>query len=121
MREVQLKSEIAVFSNSNELGKVFNRCSSLERIKLQTISTRVKAIIQIQTSRTEVENNIDEIRGLMERKGFDHGVERNGTDLYVRASLIKGWYNGSTYKHDDIRQGSTRALLIKIDQLISYY
>ena len=120
LRDVELKSEIAVFSSSTQLGKVFTRCSSLERIKFQNISTRVKAIIQIQTSR-EVENNIDEIQGLMEREGFDHGVERNGTDLYVRASLIKGWYNDSLHKHDDIRQGSTRALLIKIDQMISFY
>jgi len=132
LRDVQLKSEIAVFSNTNQLGKVFTRCSSLERIKFETISKRLKAIIQIQNqlvgrsgseiaSRTEAENKIDEIRGLMERQGFDHGVERNGTDLYVSASLVKGWYNDSLHKHDDIRQGSTRALLVKIDQMISYY
>jgi len=121
LRDVELKSEIDIFSNTNQLGKVFEGCSSLERVKLQSITKRLKAIIQIQTSRTEAENKIDEIRGLMERNGFDHGVERSGTDLYVPASLIKGWYNESAHKHDDIRQGSTRALLIKIDQMISYY
>ena len=92
LTEVELNAEIKLFSNTNQLGKVFNRCSSLEKIKFQTISTRLKAIIQIQTqskvrrsgSRTEAENNIDEIRGLIERRGFE---------LYVSASLLEADYD----------------------------
>ena len=97
--------EIVLHGVLREIGQsAFHNCTlSLERFTFPTISTRLDTLIQTGHW-SEIENEVDEVRGV---------VERSGSELYVLStqSLRGGGRHWNAVKRD----------LEKIIGLISYY
>ena len=79
----------------------FSNCASLERFTFPTMSTRLDNLIQTGHW-AEIENEVDEVRGV---------VERSGGELFVSTRTMDGGNNWIRVRND----------LDKIFRLISYY
>ena len=86
------------------VGAFYNRIS-LERFTLPIISTRLDNLIQTGLWSVEKENEVDEVRGVVERSGGDLFVSSNHT-------MGTGGAEGRNWSRED---------LDKIIRLISYY
>ena len=98
LREVGLHQGIQNISVT-----AFEDCSSLERFTFPKLSIRLETIIQL--GQTEVGDKIDDIRGL---------VQRRGSELFVSAESIRRVFydNWKTIRE---------VILGRIDRLITYY
>ena len=94
--------------------RAFGNCPSLERFMFPNLSYRLDAIMQTGQY-ADVENKIDNIRGLVERRGSIRRlhlvVQRRGSELFVSDVI---WVQSPNW----IR---TRGILGQIDQLLTYY
>ena len=96
LREVELHEGIQMIGS-----EAFKNCSSLETFKFPNPSTRLDTIIQ-DGKYVDVENKIDEIRSI---------VERRGSEMFISDKrLVQG-------RNWDIMKG----ILGRIDQIFTYY
>ena len=94
--------EVVILGERIQIGKCpFNCCGDLERIKYPILSARLENIIRTRHW-PEVENNIDAIRGIMERRG---------SELYIPAAA----------NHDTDDWNIIKASLDQIVSWIRYY
>ena len=94
--------EVVILGERIQVGKCpFNGCDALERIEYPILSARLENIIQT-SHYPEVENNIDEIRGV---------IEREDSELYV--------YDAAMHDTDD--WNTIKASLDQIVSWIRYY
>ena len=99
LREVDLHEGIQMISSN-----AFDNCPSLERFKFPSLSTRLDTIIN-DGKYDDIENKIENICGL---------VERRDSDLFIPASSPE-WYMSS------LNWKVVKEILDRIDQLITYY
>ena len=94
--------EVVLHGLPREIGRnAFLNCTSLERFTFPTISSRLDTLIQTGHWE-EIENEVDEVRGV---------VERSGSELFVSSEAMEGGRNWNRVKQS----------LDKIVRLISYY
>ena len=94
-------SEVVFHGIPREIGSIaFHDCSSLERFTFPIISARLDNLIQTGHW-GEIENEVDEVRGVVERSG----------ELFMSAQTMGGGNNWNRVRYD----------LDKIIRLISYY
>ena len=88
-RDCNILREVVWHGIPREIGKfAFYNCPSLERFTLPTISTRLDNLIQTGHWE-EIENEVDAVRGV---------VERSGGDLFVSNQTMGGGNNWSTVR-----------------------
>lgn len=94
--------EVVILGERIQVGKCpFNGCDALERIEYPILSARLENIIRTRHWQ-EVENNIDEIRGV---------IEREDSELYVFDAAM----------HDTDDWNTIKASLDQIVSWIRYY
>ena len=101
LRKVELHEGLPTIASSS-----FVNCFLLETFKFPSLSTRLETIVHC---RAQVENNIDEVRG---------PLERNGAELFITAAAIgvssRNWRVASNWD-------TLRAILDQIVGWITYY
>ena len=107
LREVLLHENIKkmVLRGSNQVVQTFRGCTSLERFKFPSLSTRLGNIIQ--TGQTDIEAKIDGISSL----------ERDDSELFVTATAmgdVTGFKNGRNWN-------TVKESLDEISKLIDFY
>jgi len=98
LREVELHEGI------EKIGpEAFEDCTSLETFKFPNLSTRLDSIIQAGKY-VDVENKIDEVRGI---------VERSGSEMFM-SDIV--WVQSTSFSWTALKYR-----LCRIDRLIAYY
>ena len=96
----------------------FPDCSSLERITIPSLSSRLETIIGIADNRTEVENKLN---------GTLDIVERRDGELFISAQSIgvgeeKTWNKSGVYRYGESTNWSRiRKDLDRVIELVAYY
>ena len=100
--------EVGLHEGIQTIGKdAFEKCLSLERFTFPKSSTRLSNITR--ASLTEVENKIDNIRGLVERRGSKLFISADTTSVHTNRKTIRvNWY-------------IVKGILGRIDRLLTHY
>ena len=110
LREVRLHAGLQTIGQN-----AFARCSSLERFNFPSLSTRLNNIMQTG-HHPIVEANVDEVRGVVERRGNELFVP--GAVIGVSSSNVMVTSNWNTFQ---VRGGSSwNTIKASLDQILSW-